>query len=234
MSSTGWFDKFSNTEVKRDISSSGVVYYKTITSQTSTSNGMEITTNSTTDKNILELFADQLLHSKGHITPEIKQIIDDMTSEELNTPWGRTEYSTRTPLGYAIDKSNIEVVDYLLQIGADVNISGPNQKHILQELLASSATPKRIEILEMIIKKINVGVIKLEKNYNNNYYSIKYLIPLINNGQFTEKELTEAFNTFKPKEKKILTSQCNRIRLIALGLGQDEYLPEEIKDMFLF
>jgi hypothetical protein len=168
------------------------------------------------------------------MTPELKQVIDDLTPNNLNETYGITEYDTKTPLGHAIDESHIPAVEYLIQEGADVNISGPNQKHILQELLGSNATDKRVQILEMILSKLNPKTIKLEKNYNDNYYTMKYLVPLINGGQFSDDELKEAFVAFKPKEKKTLVEQCEKMGIIALETGEEELLSEEVKEIFLF
>lgn len=236
MSSTGWFDKFTNTEIKRNTTSNGVVSYEKVT--TSKANfsygGEEVTQVDTKPADILEVYKQTLMGAKKKMTPELKQIIDDITPDNINENYGITEYDTKTPLGHAIDDSNIPAVEYLLEKGADANTSGPNQKHILQELLGSNATEKRVQILEMILPKLYPNTVKLEKNYNDKYFTMKYLVPLINSGQFTDTELTEAFKDFKPKEKKTLVEQCEKMSLVALNQGEEDLLSEELKGMFLF
>lgn len=235
MATTGWFDKFTNTEIERNVESGVVSYKKIIKSPaTFTYGGEPVTQVETKSADILEVFKQTLVSAKKNMTPELKQIIDDLLPNNINTPYGITTYDTKTPLGYAIDDSNVPAVEYLLEQGANPNISGPNQKHILQELLGSNATEKRVIILEMILPKLNPRTIKLEKNYNDNYYTMKYLVPLVNSGHFSETELQEAFLTMKPKEKKTLVEQCEKMIPIALGNGDEELLPSDIKDLFLF
>jgi hypothetical protein len=236
MSSTGWFDKFTNTEIKRNTNSNGVVSYEKITTtDTNFKFGAENLKQTETKKiELLEVFKHTLTSSKKHMTPELKQVIDDLVPNTLNETYGITEYDTKTPLGHAIDESHIPGTEYLLSVGANPNIYGPNQHHILQELLGSNATDKRTKILEMVLEKLEPRTIKLEKNYNDNYFSMKYLVPLINSNHFSNNELKEAFETFKPKEKKILVEQCEKMSLIALEIGEEEYLSEDLKDLFFF
>jgi hypothetical protein len=236
MSSNGWFDKFTNTEIKRNTNSNGVVSYEKV--KTSSTNikfgGNDLMQTTTTTADLLEVFKHTLNASKKKMTPELKQIIDDLTPNYLNETYGLTDYDTKTPLGHAIDDINIHAVEYLLEQGANPNISGPNQKHILQELLGSNATDKRVQILEMVLAKLDPRTVKLEKNYNDNYFVMKYLVPLINSGQFSEEELIEAFGSMKPKEKKTLVEQCETMGKIALENGGEEFLSEEVKELFLF
>lgn len=227
---TGWFDKFSSQEIDRSIDSNGIVSYSITTSSTKKINGLDFVTRTTKPVNLLEIYLMHLRASKKTLTPDLKQVIDDIPSNNINDVWGFSNYTQKTPIGHAIDDINIETVDYLLQKGADVNVSGTNQKHVLQELLLSNATEKRVQILETVLKHLNPNTIQLTKGFDGKFYTVKYLIPIINAVQITDDVVETVFNESTPKQRKILIENCNRV----VRYAKDDELPQEVRDVFIF
>lgn len=217
----GWFDNFLNKEIDRNINSDGVVSYSIIDSPTKTID-------------LMEMYFMSLKSSKRTLTLELKRVIDDLNETELNTVWGQTEYTQKTPLGHAIDDINVETVEYLLQKGVDVNKSGTNQKHILQELLSSNATDKRVQILEMVLNKMEWGTIQLSKGFDGNFFSIKYLVPLIDSYQISDNNVKYLLDEITPKQRKILNEQCDRITFMKYENKLREGLSQDMLDIFLF
>lgn len=226
----GWFDRFSSQEIDRSIDSNGIVSYSITTSNISKFGETEYLTKSSKKVDSLEIFNLTLKSAKKTLTPELKQVIDDIPMTHINDVWGVSDYTQKTPIGHAIDDMNIEALEYLIQKGADVNVSGTNQKHVLQELLASNATDKRVQILEIVLEKLNPQTISITKGFDGNFFSIKYLIPLINSGQVSDADVKMVYNESKPKQKKTLIENCSRIGLIA----PEADLPQLVKDIFFF
>jgi hypothetical protein len=227
---SGWFDRFSSQEVDRNIDSNGIVSYSITTSSTEKRNGLEFVTRTTKPVNLLEIFLMHLRASKKTLTPELKQVIDDIPLANLNDIWGFSNYTQKTPIGHAIDDINMETVEYLLQKGANVNVPGTNQKHVLQELLLSNATEKRVQILETILKHLNPNTIQITKGFDGKFYTIKYLIPIINAIQITDDVVEMIFSESTPKQRKSLISNCNRV----VKYAKDDELPQEVRDVFIF
>ena len=132
-------------------------------------------------------------------------------------------------LAHAIDNDNKEVLEYLLQQGADVNVVGPNQDHILSELLLKKVTLIRIEILNIVLSKLNPQTIKKDDN-NFNLYPSKYLVALINNDQLSDKDVSDIYHASRSNIRKELVAKCKRV----LAISSEEDLPMIIKDIFLF
>lgn len=236
MSLDGWIDKFTNAEIKRTVDKNGIVSYKEILKY-KTQNYIDdkpIIQTSTNVLGIKELFIKTLKSSNNKLTDSLKQIIDDMIPNDINSIFGSTRYTAKTPLGYAIDDMHVMAVDYLLKKGANPNICGTNQKHILQELLNSNATDKRVFILKLILPHLNSGTIKIEKNYNDQIYTLKYLIPLVESTQLTNDDLIQIFNILKPKERKIIVAESNKMLNVAMNNNGEEYIPDLLKNLFLF
>ena len=227
---TGWFDKFSTQEIDRSIDSNGIVSYSITTSSTEKINGLDIVTRTTKPVNLLEIYLMHLRASKKTLTPDLKQVIDDIPKGEINGVWGFSNYTQKTPIGHAIDDINIETVEYLLQKGADVNVSGTNQKHVLQELLLSNATEKRVQILETVLKHLKPNTIQITKGFDGKFYTVKYLIPIINAMQIPVDVVETVFNESTPKQRKILIENCVRV----VRYAKEDELPQEVRDVFLF
>ena len=227
---TGWFDKFSSQEIDRSIDSNGIVSYSITTSSTEKINGLDFVTRTTKPVNLLEIYLMHLRASKKTLTPDLKQVIDDIPKGEINGVWGFSNYTQKTPIGHAIDDINIETVEYLLQKGADVNVSGTNQKHVLQELLLSNATEKRVQILETVLKHLNPNTIQITKGFDGKFYTVKYLIPIINAMQIPDNVVETVFNESTPKQRKILIENCVRV----VRYAKEDELPQEVRDVFLF
>jgi|SaaInlStandDraft_4_1057021.scaffolds.fasta_scaffold47221_2 hypothetical protein len=221
----GWFDNFSSQTVDRIIDSNGIASYS-ITTQMSEGGETNIKT-----KNIelLEMFFMAVKSSKKLLTPELKRVIEDFNDVDINGIWGQTEYTEKTPLGHAIDEINVEAVEYLIQRGADVNIKGTNQKHILQELLSSNATDKRVQILEKVLEYLTTETIQITKGFDGKFYTMKYLVPLVNSGQISSKDVEIIYNESTPKQKSLLEDNCNRITVM---ITESQY-PQDVKDIFL-
>lgn len=235
MDSIGWFDKFSNksansSEIGRNIDSNGIVSYSITSSDAHKYDDYEIVSTSTKSIDILEMFFITLRASRQILTPELKQVIDDIPQSRINEVWGMSTYTQKTPLGHAIDSINVEAVEYLIQNGADVNIPGTNQKHVLQELLLSNATEKRVQILELVLEKLNPNTIQITKGFDGKFYTVKYLIPLINSIQLSDDVVKMVYIESTPKQRKILLSNCNRV----VKYASEEELPQEVRDVFLF
>jgi hypothetical protein len=177
----------------------------------------------------LESFVKTLRNSKNILTPELKEAIDNIFPSHINSVWGSTEYSQKTPIGHAIDNCHTEALEYLLKLGADVNIPGSNQQHVLQELLASNATDKRIKILELVLENLEPGTVKVKKGFDGKYYSIKYLTTLINSTQLTESEIEEIYEYSSPKQKTILIEHCKRLHI----LDENMQFSTDIRELFL-
>ncbi len=232
---TGWFDKFSNntsnnSEIGRSIDSNGIVSYSITTSSTDKRGEYEMVTRSTKAVATLEMFIMLLRSSKKTLTPELKQVIDDIPPTNINTPYGFSAYTMKTPIGHAIDDINVAALEYLIQKGADVNVPGTNQKHVLQELLLSNATDKRVQILEIVLNHLHPNTVKITKGFDGKFYTIKYLIPLINSMQLTEEEIKMIYEESTPKQRKSLIANCNRV----VKYAHDDELPQEVRDVFLF
>lgn len=228
MMDKGWFDNFSNKEIDRTIDSDGIVSYSTLVSDIE-----KIDTDKTFQNlELLEVYFITLKSSKKTLTPELKRVIDDLNESTINGIWGQTDYTQKTPLGHAIDEMNVETVEYLIQKGVDVNKSGTNQKHILQELLASNATDKRVKILEIVLENLNPDTIKLTKGFDDKFYSIKYLVPLLNSNQISEDDVEYLYGEVTPKQKKTLIENCERFASVEKENILRESLSQEIKDIF--
>jgi len=117
--------------------------------------------------------------------------------------------------------------------GVDTTISGPNQKHILQELLNSNATKKRIMILEEVLKNFPEKI-SLEKSFDGKYYSIKYLIPLINKNVITKASLLAAYDNFTSSIKRKLIENCDIMTSIVIEKKDEKFYPQSVKDIFFF
>jgi len=229
----GWFDTYQNEIVRK--TDNGKISYDSIATR-EISNSLvygDYTQRDTTKLDTTEVYLKALDLSKKKLTPELKQVIDDLTIAELNNVIGLTQYVQKTPLGFAIDAIHLEAVQYLLSLGVDTSIFGPNQKHILQELLASNATNNRIQILEMILDKFS-GFIPLEQNYNGSYYSEKYLVILINKNVISREDLLLAYDEFKPTRKRNLIAKCPIMTEIVLEKQDEPFYPDDIKEMFFF
>lgn len=227
--STGWYDNYKN-EIVRNVND-GVASYKSIETEKFGS-GNYVST-STKRLDTTEVYLKALAQSKKKLTPELKQVIDDLTINELNEVIGLTHYDMKTPLGHAIDDMNLEAVQYLMSKGVDTTISGPNQKHILQELLNSNATKKRIMILEEVLKNFPEKI-SLEKSFDGKYYSIKYLIPLINKNVITKASLLAAYDNFTSSIKRKLIENCDIMTSIVIEKKDEKFYPQSVKDIFFF
>lgn len=233
--SSGWFDKFSNgesktNEIDRTIDSNGIASYSITTSSLDKRGEYEMITRSTKSVEILEMFVMMLRASKKTLTPELKQVIDDIPTNSINTPFGFSAYTMKTPIGHAIDDINVPTLEYLIQKGADVNISGTNQKHVLQELLLSNATEKRVQILEIVLDKLNPNTVQVTKGFDGKFYTVKYLIPLINSLQISDDVVKMVYDESTPKQRKILMENCHRV----VKYASDDELPQEVRDIFMF
>jgi len=224
---SGWFDSYNN-KIDRRIDNDNISY-----TSTSFETKGEYTTSTTIQMPTVEVFLKALDASNKKLTFPLKQIIDDLTTQELNSVIGLSSYNATTPLGHAINAMNVEAVEYLLSLGVDTNLHGPNQKHILQELLNSNATEKRIRILEKVLKEFS-GFIPLEPNYDGRFYSTKYLIVLINNRAVMRDTIFNIYDSFPPKQRKELVKNCKAMQEIAVEKNDFEILPDEIKDIFVF
>lgn len=224
--SNKWYDNFSGVGSKSD---NGIVAFSVVT------NGIRQIEKEAESQHpsslFLESFVNSMRNSKKLLTSELKEAIDNILPSFVNEIWGSTEYSQKTPIGYAIDDIHMEALEYLLENGANVNIPGNNQKHVLQELLASNATDKRIKILELVLENLEPGTVKIKKGFDGKYYSIKYLIPLINSTQLTESEIKEIFESSSPKQRTNLVEHCGR-RLHQLN--EDTQFPSDVREIFLF
>lgn len=232
---TGWFDKFSNnvsntSEIGRNIDSNGIVSYSITTSSLDKRGEYEMVTKSTKVVDLLEMFVLMLKASKKTLTSELKQVIDDIPLANINNPWGFSQYTTKTPIGHAIDDINVETLEYLIQKGADVNVPGTNQKHVLQELLLSNATEKRVQILEIVLKHLTAGTVQVSKGFDGKFYTAKYLIPLINSFQIDDSVVEMVFNEATPKQRKILVENCDRV----VKHAKEDDMPQDVRDIFLF
>lgn len=233
--SSGWFDKFSyntsnKSEIGRSIDSNGIVSYSITTSSLGRRGKYELVTRSTKTVETLEMFTMLLRSSKKTLTPELKQVIDDIPVDSINKPYGFSAYTMKTPIGHAIDDINVPALEYLIQKGADVNIPGTNQKHVLQELLLSNATDKRVQILEIVLKTLNPNTVQVTKGFDGKFYTVKYLIPLINSLQIGDDVVKMVYDESTPKQRKILMTNCHRV----IKYASDDELPQEVRDIFMF
>ena len=231
--STGWYDNYKNEIVRN--TNDGIISYDSIQTREITNSLVygDYTSKISTKIESTEVYLKALSLSKKKLTPELKQVIDDLTVNELNEVTGLTHYVKKTPIGHAIDDINLEAVQYLLEKGVDTTISGPNQQHILQELLISNATEKRVQILETVLKKFP-ETIPLEQGYDGKYYSIKYLIPLINKMVITKESLLLAYDNFTPAIKRKLIENCEIMNIIVIEKLDEQFYPQDVKDIFLF
>ena len=217
-------------EINREIDNRGNVKYNYISNKTVIHNDERFIYTSKNEIDILEAFKILLKKSKKNLSNELKTVIDDIIFQhDINTLVGDTVYNTKTMLAHAIDNDNKEVLEYLLQKGADVNVVGPNQDHILSELLLKKVTIIRIEILNIVLSKLNPQTIKKDDN-NFNLYPSKYLVALINNDQLSDKDVLDIYRASRSNIRKELVVKCKRV----LAISSEEDLPMIIKDIFLF
>lgn len=217
-------------EINREIDNRGNVKYNYISNKTVIHNDERFIYTSKNEIDILEAFKILLKKSKKNLSNELKTVIDDIISQHnINTLVGDTLYNTKTMLAHAINNDNKEVLEYLLQKGADVNVVGPNQDHILSELLLKKVTIIRIEILNIVLSKLNPQTIKKDDN-NFNLYPSKYLVALINNDQLSDKDVLDIYRASRSNIRKELVVKCKRV----LAISSEEDLPMIIKDIFLF
>ena len=217
-------------EINREIDNRGNVKYNYISNKTVIHNDERFIYTSKNEIDILEAFKILLKKSKKNLSNELKTVIDDIISQHnINTLVGDTVFNTKTMLAHAIDNDNKEVLEYLLQKGADVNVVGPNQDHILSELLLKKVTIIRIEILNIVLSKLNPQTIKKDDN-NFNLYPSKYLVALINNDQLSDKDVLDIYRASRSNIRKELVVKCKRV----LAISSEEDLPMIIKDIFLF
>ena len=217
-------------EINREIDNRGNVKYNYISNKTVIHNDERFIYTSKNEIDILEAFKILLKKSKKNLSNELKTVIDDIISQhDINTLVGDTVFNTKTMLAHAIDNDNKEVLEYLLQQGADVNVVGPNQDHILSELLLKKVTIIRIEILNIVLSKLNPQTIKKDDN-NFNLYPSKYLVALINNDQLSDKDVSDIYHASRSNIRKELVAKCKRV----LAISREEDLPMIIKDIFLF
>ena len=217
-------------EINREIDNRGNVKYNYISHKTVIHNDERYVHTSKNEIDILEAFKILLKKSKKNLSNELKTVIDDIISQHnINTLVGDTLYNTKTMLAHAINNDNKEVLEYLLQKGADVNVVGPKQDHILSELLLKKVTIIRIEILNIVLSKLNPQTIKNDDN-NFNLYPSKYLVALINNDQLSDKDILDIYRASRSNIRKELVAKCKRV----LAISREEDLPMIIKDIFLF
>lgn len=217
-------------EINREIDNRGNVKYNYISNKTVIHNDERFIYTSKNEIDILEAFKILLKKSKKNLSNELKTVIDDIISQHnINTLVGDTLYNTKTMLAHAINNDNKEVLEYLLQKGADVNVVGPKQDHILSELLLKKVTLIRIEILNIVLSKLNPQTIKKDDN-NFNLYPSKYLVALINNDQLSDKDVLDIYRASRSNIRKELVAKCKRV----LAISSEEDLPMIIKDIFLF
>lgn len=217
-------------EINREIDNRGNVKYNYISNKTVIHNDERFIYTSKNEIDILEAFKILLKKSKKNLSNELKTVIDDIISQHnINTLVGDTLYNTKTMLAHAINNDNKEVLEYLLQKGADVNVVGPKQDHILSELLLKKVTLIRIEILNIVLSKLNPQTIKKDDN-NFNLYPSKYLVALINNDQLSDKDVLDIYRASRSNIRKELVVKCKRV----LAISSEEDLPMIIKDIFLF
>ncbi len=217
-------------EINREIDNRGNVKYNYISNKTVIHNDERFIYTSKNEIDILEAFKILLKKSKKNLSNELKTVIDDIISQHnINTLVGDTLYNTKTMLAHTINNDNKEVLEYLLQKGADVNVVGPNQDHILSELLLKKVTIIRIEILNIVLSKLNPQTIKKDDN-NFNLYPSKYLVALINNDQLSDKDVLDIYRASRSNIRKELVVKCKRV----LAISSEEDLPMIIKDIFLF
>ena len=217
-------------EINREIDNRGNVKYNYISNKTVIHNDERFIYTSKNEIDILEAFKILLKKSKKNLSNELKTVIDDIISQHnINTLVGDTLYNTKTMLAHTINNDNKEVLEYLLQKGADVNVVGPNQDHILSELLLKKVTIIRIEILNIVLSKLNPQTIKKDDN-NFNLYPSKYLVALINNDQLSDKDILDIYRASRSNIRKELVVKCKRV----LAISSEEDLPMIIKDIFLF
>jgi len=227
---SGWFDRFSKQEITRKIDIDGIVSYSINISNHKKRGDFEYIDTIIEPIELFPMYYEYLKLSKKTLTPELKQVIDDIPIANIDTIWGVSDYSQKPLIGHAIDEINVEAVNYLLQKGANVNISGTNQHHILQELLASNATEKRLQILEIVLKKLKPNTVKITKGFDGKFYSIKYLIPLINSSQLNTETIEMIYKKSTPKQKKMLINNCNTV----IPFIEEEFMPPEVRDIFMF
>lgn len=217
-------------EINREIDNRGNVKYNYISNKTVIHNDERYVHTSKNEIDILEAFKILLKKSKKNLSNELKTVIDDIISQhDINTLVGDTVFNTKTMLAHAIDNDNKEVLEYLLQKGADVNVVGPKQDHILSDLLLKKVTLIRIEILNIVLSKLNPQTIKKDDN-NFNLYPSKYLVALINNDQLSDEDVSDIYHASRSNIRKELVAKCKRV----LAISSEEDLPMIIKDIFLF
>lgn len=217
-------------EINREIDNRGNVKYNYISNKTVIHNDERYVHTSKNEIDILEAFKILLKKSKKNLSNELKTVIDDIISQYyIDTLVGDTVFNTKTMLAHAIDNDNKEVLEYLLQKGADVNVVGPKQDHILSDLLLKKVTLIRIEILNIVLSKLNPQTIKKDDN-NFNLYPSKYLVALINNDQLSDEDVSDIYHASRSNIRKELVAKCKRV----LAISSEEDLPMIIKDIFLF
>lgn len=217
-------------EINREIDNRGNVKYNYISNKTVIHNDERYVHTSKNEMDILDVFKILLKKSKKNLSNELKTVIDDIISQYyIDTLVGDTVFNTKTMLAHAIDNDNKEVLEYLLQKGADVNVVGPKQDHILSDLLLKKVTLIRIEILNIVLSKLNPQTIKKDDN-NFNLYPSKYLVALINNDQLSDEDVSDIYHASRSNIRKELVAKCKRV----LAISSEEDLPMIIKDIFLF
>lgn len=226
----GWYDTFSEEKIDRNIDSNGIVSYSLVVSNHKQYDDIDGIITTSTPMELMEIFNRYLKNSKNTLTPELKQVIDDIPLNDINNVWGISKYFQKTLIGHAIDEMNSEALEYLITKGADVNVPGTNQEHVLQELLESNAIEKRIKILKIVLPHLLPGTVVIKKRLGGNFYSIKYLVQLINFHQIDDDVVKMIYENSPPKHKKILIKNCIRV----INYAEEEYLPTYVKNIFTF
>lgn len=222
----------SNTSIVRDIID-GKISYKEVTSREDMLDDYKSLSKTTKSISPMDAFFIYLKKSKKELIPELKQtILDIKTLKDIDMPIDDKKGSRITMLDYAIRSELNHVVAYLFSMGAKVE-NAPRLFDYIRSLCASSVTKNRLELIKLVTDNASVGWITTLQ-YAGVVFDKRFLIIIINSGKLAPDVLSKAYKNIKPTVKKDLMKVCPDLVDMAIKLGDEEYYPENIKDIFIF
>jgi len=180
-----------------------------------------------------EAFFYLLQTEKQTLTPELKQVIDDMTLKEL----GELSEAENDKISDTIKRENLEVLQYLLLKGLKVTIFHTMNSTPLFRLLFKGITEKRKEILKVSLESVTKTQpisMKIEEwSTGFSYIKLDYMLILLNADVIEKEYFIEHWEHFSKTKKQKLADNSSFVREVAIEL-KDYSCLKEFDNIFLF
>lgn len=222
----------SNTSIFRDIIDDNISYKLVKTSSDDYSDYSSFSKIST-PLSPMDVFLKYLHKSRKELLPELKQVILDIKEiGDIDIPINDKKGSTLSMLDYAVRSELNHVVEYLLSIGAKVE-NAPKLFDYIRSLSASDVTVNKLNLIKLILDNAPENWVTTLQ-YAGYVFGKKFLVIFINSGKLAPGVLETAYGKIRTPVKKDLMKVCPNLVDMAIKLGDEEYYPENIKDIFMF